>query len=179
LLGYQPNTARDYFFLPHPVELSEFGEYPHAETLAWTGDRLSSIADCSECLTIDRDCECCRCIGQALESEPPKSEYNFMHRCHGLLQLWLESREMNKISRACWPLEQLWFHIECWSMVIVCWSMVKMKLVFALHFRVKIIQMLRNQRCASHQCLFQTSCFSIWTWRARCGQRAGCYAPLT
>src|SRR6218665_2442957 len=49
--------------------LSEFSEYPHPETSAWTGHRLSLIAnysDGSDCPTIGPECECCRCIGQAL-----------------------------------------------------------------------------------------------------------------
>ena len=42
---------------------------PYPETSAWTVDRLSLIADCSDgsnCLTIGPGCECYRCIGQAL-----------------------------------------------------------------------------------------------------------------
>ena len=32
-----------------PIELmSQFAEYPHPETSAWTGHRLSLIADCSD-----------------------------------------------------------------------------------------------------------------------------------
>src|SRR6218665_2186914 len=50
--------------------LAEFGKYPHRETSARTGHRLSSIADCSngsDCPTVSFDRECCRCIGQAVE----------------------------------------------------------------------------------------------------------------
>ena len=47
--------------------LGEFSEYPHPETLAWTGHRLSLIADCSDCPTIGSDYECCQCISQALK----------------------------------------------------------------------------------------------------------------
>src|SRR6218665_2740929 len=47
-------------------DLGQFSEYLHPETSAWTGHKLSSIADCSDCPIISLNCECCRCIGQAL-----------------------------------------------------------------------------------------------------------------
>ena len=48
------------------VAYSDHGSVNSESILILTGHRLSLIADCSHCPTIGPDCECCRCIGQAL-----------------------------------------------------------------------------------------------------------------